>query len=209
MKHFIILPTLFIYLLSNFVAENSIDSDASSLVYSIRKGDKVIGDIHVERATKNDITEYIFESNAKVNLLYSMEVYDKMNVVFKNNNMIQAKLYRTMNGKIKVNNVASWNGNSYSLSNVDGKNGFIKHLIPITTASLYFSEPSNVTSVFSEKFQMMIPIKCIGNKKYMMDLPNGNKVTYSYNNGICNLVEANTDWASLRFVLKTNNVIKK
>jgi hypothetical protein len=209
MKHFIILPALFIYLLSNFVSENSIDSDASSLIYSITKGDKVIGNILVERSTKNDITEYVFESNAKVNLLYNIEVYDKMNVVFKNNNMIQAKLYRTMNGKIKVNNVASWNGDSYSLSNIDGKNGFIKHPILITTASLYFFEPSDITFVFSEKFQKMIPIKRIGYRRYMLDLPNGNKVTYSYNNGICNLVEADTDWASLRFVLKNNNLIKK
>lgn len=174
------------------------------LNYSIIKDDKTIGNIRVERSLKDDITEYLFESRAKVKILYSIEVYDKMGVTFKQNILQQAKLYRTMNGKLKVNNTAIWNGSFYNLSDKDGANGFLKQSVFCSTASMYFNEPGNVKSVFSEKFQKMVPIQKIDSKKYRIDLPNGNTTTYTYNSGICTLVEANTDFANLKFVLNMN-----
>ncbi|MFN1218758.1 DUF6134 family protein [Chryseobacterium kwangjuense] len=171
------------------------------LNYSIIKDDKTIGNIRVERSSKDDVTQYLFESRAKVKILYSIEIYDKMDVTFKQNILRQAKLYRTMNGKLKVNNAAIWNGNSYNLSDKDGDNGFLKQSIFCSTASLYFNEPGNIKSVFSEKFQKMIPIQKIDSRKYRISLPNGNTTTYTYSSGICTLVEASTDFANLKFVL--------
>ena len=175
------------------------------LNYSIIKDDRTIGNIRVERSLKNDITEYLFESRAKVKILYSIEIYDKMGVTFKQNILQQAKLYRTMNGKLKVNNTATWNGNFYTLSDKDGANGSLKQSIFSSTASLYFNEPGNIKSVFSEKFQKMIPIQKINSQKYRINLPNGNTATYTYSGGICTLVEANTDFANLKFVLDTTS----
>ncbi|SHG94718.1 DUF6134 family protein [Chryseobacterium vrystaatense] len=175
------------------------------LNYSIIKDDKTIGNIRVERYLKDDITEYLFESRAKVKILYSIEIYDKMGVTFKQNMLQQAKLYRTMNGKLKVNNTATWNGSFYNLSDKDGANGSLKQSIFSSTASLYFNEPGNLKSVFSEKFQKMIPIQKINSNKYRIDLPNGNTTTYTYSKGVCTLVEANTDFANLKFVLNTSS----
>lgn len=178
-----------------------IKSNAESLFYTVMKGDDPIGKIHIERTKKNDLTEYFFESTVKLTFIISVNVYDRMKVTFKGNQMLQAKLYRTLNGKVKVNNSAVWNGKSYAMTNKDNENSYYQHLISLATANLYYFEPSNVASVFSEKFQQMIPIKYVGNRRYMLDLPNGNKTYYSYANGVCSLVEAETDWASLKFVL--------
>lgn len=200
MKAFLIISIL----LPDFFQPNMAASITKEyLNYSIIKDDKTIGSIRVERTLKDDITEYFFESRAKVNILYSIEIYDKMGVTFKQNMLQQAKLYRTINGKLKVNNTATWNGSFYTLSDKDGANGFLKQSVSCSTASLYFNEPGNVKSVFSEKFQKMVPIQKIDSKKYRIDLPNGNTATYTYNSGICTLVEANTDFASLKFVLNT------
>ncbi|WP_347219576.1 DUF6134 family protein [Chryseobacterium sp.] len=174
------------------------------LNYSIIKDDKTIGNIRVERSLKDNITEYLFESRAKVKILYSIEIYDKMGVTFKQNILQHAKLYRTMNGKLKVNNTATWNGSFYNLSDKDGANGSLQQSIFCSTASLYFNEPGNLKSVFSEKFQKMVPIQKIDSKRYRINLPNGNTTTYTYSSGICTLVEANTDFANLKFVLSTN-----
>lgn len=174
------------------------------LNYSITKDDKTIGNIRIERSLKDDITEYLFESRAQVKILYSIEIYDKMGATFKQNILQQAKLYRTMNGKVKVNNTAIWNGNFYNLSDKDGANGFLQQSISCSTASLYFNEPGKIKSVFSEKFQKMVPIQKIDSKRYRINLPNGNTTIYTYNSGICTLVEANTDFANLKFVLSTN-----
>ncbi|MBF2707986.1 DUF6134 family protein [Flavobacterium soyangense] len=180
------------------------------LTYNIIKDEKSIGTINIEMITKNEITKYSFESNAKIKILfYNLQIYDKMDVTFKQNNLQEAKLYRTRNERVEVNNTTTWHGNYYSLRNKTGDNGTIKEVIPITTASLYFTEPINVKTVFSEKFQKIIPIRNIGNKKYKMSLPNGNSVIYNYQNGICNLIEAETEFASIKFILNTNNLIVK
>lgn len=125
MKAFLIISIL----LSGYFQPNRAEGTKEYLNYSIIKDDKTIGNIRVERSSKDDITEYLFESRAKVKILYSIEIYDKMGVTFKRNMLQQAKLYRTMNGKLKVNNTATWNGSFYNLSDKDGANGFLKQSV--------------------------------------------------------------------------------
>ncbi|HOZ51106.1 MAG TPA: hypothetical protein PLU17_04570 [Chitinophagaceae bacterium] len=191
-----ILGSLFLLLIS-FQS----NAHSESLSYSVMKDNKPIGRIHIDRIKTNDMTEYFFESNVKLTFLISIEVYDRMKVIFKGSHMLQAQLYRTLNGKVKVDNYSTWNGKFYNMTNKDNEKKTIKQAINLTTANLYYVEPLNIPYVFSEKFQQMIPIKKAGLRRYMLDLPNGNKTYYSYTNGICSLVEAETDWASLKFVL--------
>jgi len=199
---------LFLSCISNLQfteASNYIDA-GKTLTYSITKDNRTIGEIHIKRSINNDLTEYIFVSHAKANLLfYNIKIYDKMRVTFNKNILQEAQLYRTSNDKVEVNNLTTWNGSYYSFVDKNGQKGFMNNPIYLTTACLYFIEPVNVNLIFSEKFQRMIPIKSIGNMKYVLSLPNGNKTTYSYRNGICSLVEAETDWSDLRLELKTNN----
>lgn len=183
-----------------------VKSNAESLFYTVMKGEDAIGKIHIERTKKNDLTEYFFESTVKLTFIIGVNVYDRMKVTFKGNQMLQAQLYRTLNGKVKVNNSATWNGKSYAMTNKENEHTYYQQLISLATANLYYFEPSNVAAVFSEKFQQMIPIKYVGNRRYRLDLPNGNKTYYSYANGICSLVEAETDWASLKFVLNKRSM---
>lgn len=171
-----------------------------SLSYTVFKGNDKIGKINISRTIKNNTTEYFFESNVKLWFIVSVEVYDRMKVIFQGNQMLQAHLFRTLNGKVKVNNTANWTGTLYEMKNKDEEKSIINHSIYLTTANLYYNEPNNMNMVYSEKFQKMIPIKKTGNKKYTLELPNGNKTTYSYANGVCSMVEADTDWATLRFV---------
>jgi hypothetical protein len=189
------------YLILHFVLLFIIfHAKAETLTYTVFKGSDKIGKINISRTTKNNQTEYFFESNVKLRVILSIEVYDRMKVIFKGNQMVQADLYRTLNGKVKVNNSAVWNGRHYELKNTDNESATIMSPIHLTTANLYYNEPKNVPAVFSEKFQKMIPIATTGEKKYTLKLPNGNRTTYSYANGVCNMVEADTDWATLRFV---------
>jgi len=178
-----------------------IGAHAEALSYTVFKGGDKIGKININRKTNNNITEYFFESNVKLRFIISIEVYDKMKVTFQGAQMLEARLYRTLNGKVKVDNLAAWNGSYYEMKNKDNEKSSIKQMISLATANLYYTEPKNISHVFSEKFQKMIPIKPMGNKKYTLELPGGNKTTYSYANGVCQMVEADTDWATLKFVL--------
>ena len=176
-------------------------ANADKLTYTVVHDKKPVGQINISRTTQIDITTINFESNVVVNMLVSIKVYDKMDVVFKGNQMIKSYLYRTLNGRVKVKNAAMWNGKLYTQTDKDDEKSIISHLIYFTTASLYFEEPINHKQVYSEKFQKMIPVKSAGAKRYLLDLPNGNKVYYSYRDGVCCLVEAETDWANLQFVI--------
>jgi hypothetical protein len=176
---------------------------AEIMTYNVWKGNDQIGKIHINRIVKNDVVDYYFESTVKLTVLFDIEVYDKMNVRFKAGQMTQASLYRTLNGKVRVNNTAIWNGSHYQMTNKDGDKNSLSQLVQMTTASLYFHEPKDGTFIFSEKFQKMLPVKWIKDRKYLLKLPGGNKTYYSYANGTCNLVEAETDWATLKFVLSS------
>jgi hypothetical protein len=182
--------TILSRLFALFLILNSASVNAESLFYSVMKDNKPIGRIHIERTQKNDLTEYFFESNVKLTFIIGIEVYDRKKVTFKGKQMLQAQLYRTLNGRVRVNNTASWNGSKYQMVNKDHETSYIKHLISLTTANLYYHEPSDATIVFSEKFQKMVPITHVKNRRYLLELPGGNKTYYSYTNGICSMVEA-------------------
>jgi len=174
---------------------------AEKLTYTVIHDNKPVGKINIERTVQHDVTQYNFESDVVIKMLLNIHVYDKMDVVFKGNQLIKSYLYRTLNGRVKVRNLAIWDGSQYKQSDKDDEVTTIHHLIHFTTASLYYNEPANLSSLYSEKFQKMIPVKPAGPKRYRLDLPNGNKVFYSYANGRCSLVEAETDWATLKFVI--------
>lgn len=182
------------------------NSFADNLTYTVIHDKKPVGQINISRTTKQDLTQIRFESTVVVNMLFTIKVYDKMDVTFKGNQLINSYLYRTLNGKVKVKNYATWDGKSYLQNNKDEDKSTLSQLIHYTTASLYYHEPIGQQEVYSEKFQKMIPIKNVGIKRYLLSLPNGNKVYYSYKNGVCSLVEAETDWANLQFVFKSHTL---
>lgn len=179
----------------------SIAAHCEALIYTVMKGDNNVGEFRIDRRTVNNITEYSSQSVVKVNMLVTIKVTDKMKVSYNGNRMERAELHRTLNGLVRVNNLATWNGTAYHMTNKDKDVTTLRHLIHYSTASLYYLEPSNIPSVFSENFQKMIAVKSVGNRKYTLELPNGNKTSYTYANGVCTLVEAETDWADIRFVL--------
>lgn len=175
---------------------------AQTLNYTVVHKNENVGKIHIVRTQKENTVTYNFESNVNIHMIFSIKVYDKMDVVFKDNILQKAFLYRTLNGRTRVKNAIQWNGTYYSMVNKDNEKSEFKHIINYTSACLYFMEPSAPTKVFSENFQRFVSVKNIGTRKHQLDLPSGNKSVYSYNaDGICSLAEIETDWANLKFVL--------
>jgi hypothetical protein len=175
--------------------------NAEALIYKVMKGNEIVGEFRIDRVKSNDITEFTSHSIVKVNMLLTIKVTDNMKVSYHGNRLQTAQLYRTLNGMVRVNNSTTWNGSAYYMTNKNKDVTIQNQFIYYSTASLYYFEPTNIPFVFSENFQKMVPVKSIGNRKYMLELPNGNRTSYTYSNGICTMVEAKTDWADIRFVL--------
>ena len=180
---------------------------AETLHYDVVKDNKKVGYFQIGRATANNEVVIRSESTVRVSMLFTIEVIDKMYAVFRNNILHTATIYRTLNGNVRVNNLTQWQNGKYALSTKDDMNkGAFVHTIRFTTVSLYFEEPFNLTEVYSEKFQRMVSVKSIGLHKYQLTLPDGNTAKYTYVNGLCSEVEAQTDWALIKFVFKEKKV---
>lgn len=180
---------------------------AETLHYDVVKDNKKVGYFQIGRATTNNEVVIRSESTVRVSMLFTIEVIDKMYAVFRNNILHTATIYRTLNGNVRVNNLTQWQNGKYALSTKDEKNnGAFAQTIRFTTVSLYFEEPFNLTEVYSEKFQRMVSVKSIGLHKYQLTLPDGNTAKYTYVNGFCSEVEAQTDWAVIKFVFKEKKV---
>lgn len=180
----------------------SLSARAEMLRYTVMHRDNEVGLLQIERVVSKGETRYRFESNVALTMIMHIRVYDMMDVTFHGNLLTRAYLYRTLNDKVKVRNLAMWDGSRYKISDRDNAIKTIAHPIHFTTASLYYVEPQQIKQLYSEKFQKMIPVTQDGAARYRLDLPNGNRVYYSYRNGRCSLVEAQTEWADIRFVLK-------
>lgn len=174
---------------------------AETLYYQIRYRDHKIGQLRIERRQQGSATEIRFRSRVDMQLLFRVKVFDSMWVSFRNGQLEQAYLYRTQNGKVKVNNRIRREGALYRQWSEGEETASLSQPILFSTANLYFHEPAGLSRIYSEKFQQFISIRPQGGHRYRLMLPDGNYTEYEYRQGLCHFVEAHTDWARIQFVM--------
>jgi hypothetical protein len=67
---------------------------------------------------------------------------------------------------------------------------------------LYYHEPIGKKLIWSDSFGKFLPIRLSGNHRYELILPDGKKNFYTYNYGICSMVETEQFFTKLIFRLK-------
>jgi len=180
---------------------------AQLLTYSIFRGDKCIGKLNITRDCKNDSAIYLLRSRAEISLLLHFDINTFHRNVFFKSKLVEYKLVQKVNEKIKEKKSASWTGSEYIMQN--GTNDIRKErkVIHYTIANMYYNEPKEINQVFSEFFQQFIVIKRLGTHKYLLEFPNGNKATYTYDKGVCAEVMAETDWVEVQFKLDESRLL--
>jgi hypothetical protein len=68
--------------------------------------------------------------------------------------------------------------------------------------SLYSTEPTSVSQVYSDSFEQFIAIQKTADHKYKIELPDGNHNNYYYENGILSKVDINSTFYSASIQLK-------
>jgi len=173
---------------------------SETYTYSILHDNKPIGTIRCEKKQNRDTIEYQFVSQVNMRFIFSLQIEDRIRVSFTGQQLWKASVYRTVNGKVKVDNQTLRIGNQYQVKRAGDKPDWIPGPLAYSTVCLYFEEPLQKAKVFSEKFQQLISLKALGNSSYQLNLPNGRKTVYKYHKGQCQFVEADTEWARIRFV---------
>lgn len=155
------------------------------------------------KKTDNGTVSLRIESDFNFPMLVPISIRSVEEAAFINGTMMSSSVNRRVNGKEKLNQKLVSRGNSYEWARNDS------HEIPtfpirFSVVSLYFEEPKNQLTIFSDALGTTVPIKQIRKGTYRLDLPNGNFNYYNYVNGICTMIEIHHSFFEIQFVLKSD-----
>ena len=196
----IVYPLLFL-----FTSYGSLQ--AQSLQYAILKGTTKIGVLNYSRNVVDNTVLYKVESKVRTRFIFSISVDDNEESFFKDGILQYSSVYRKVNGTVKTNNQTQLSGGNYVI--VDRKENETNKLsnYPITGCflGLYYNEPSNNTSLYSDTYKQLISIVKLGEHRYKVTLPDDNYNCYYYNKGICTKVEVVHSFYKITFSLINNS----
>jgi len=173
---------------------------AQQLQYNIVwKGDS-IGYLNVERFSTDSTILHVFESNSQFRILFLFTTGYSSEVVFKNGLLAKSRTLTYMNDGLRGSADVNWINNQYEII-IDGIPQTLSTPVTNTVGMLYFTEPRQLSRVFSERHGQYLPISDIGDGKYELKKPDNNTNIYTYVNGMCTEVEIHNTWATFYFVL--------
>lgn len=163
-----------------------------------------IGVVTIEKNCAGNKTELSLESKTKKRFIVSIEMYELHKEIFRNNTMTAASVLRQVNGKTKIAMQMNFNGENCIILS-EGKTRLLC-LKPVvwSVLNLYFTEPVNITEVFSDSYRQMLRIVRTGDHIYKIIQPDGNSNYFYYSNGICQKEIVHHDFYTVEFVLKEN-----
>jgi len=85
----------------------------------------------------------------------------------------------------------------------------VNQAINHTMTGLYYQEPSNVGTVYSERYGQMCSVKKLDESRYGVILPNGKQSIYAYHQGLCTEVQSELAGMKLRIVRRWNQLAGK
>ena len=189
------------YIIPVLILLTSYAESGRKLHYEVIRNGKVIGYLDAMRNGDGPIVEYSMESNVKISLLMDFALYSKVFGSFNNGILTSGSIIRRVNGKDKANAIITWQKDRYLIKDME-EIIELKEKITYTSACLMHEEPSNLQRIFSENFKRFIPIRAIKPHQYELQLPDGNRNFYTYENGICISAEVNTTLSTAYFRLK-------
>ncbi len=177
-----------------------LNSAAQQMRFRVVRNDEVIGHVLANQVKQQEITSISIESLTKIKLLWGFSINIKQADTFSNGLLTAAYFNKVINNKEKLCHRMQWCRSFYHVRRKGDEDLRQPQPVYYTTSSLYFTEPVNITDVYSPNFLAFGKMRKVAINKYELQLPDGNKNYYSYKNGICEKVEVNTDWATVFFI---------
>ncbi|WP_298740983.1 DUF6134 family protein [uncultured Chitinophaga sp.] len=157
--------------------------------FEIRLGSRVIGAVearcNVNGASRN------MQIKSKIETAF-MSKFTDISCEYADNILVASKVVRS-NGKSDQGKevITRRNGTRYMIDLEGDKSTLDNVQIRHSVSDLYFTEPQQVTSVYSETLGKLLSIKPLGNGAYELSLPEGKKNIYRYQKGALVEVEVN------------------
>lgn len=180
-------------------------AQSKKLNYLIYNNDNEIGEISAEKFLKEGVTNYVLQTDVSTKKLISIEAKYILKTKYKDKRLVYSFMRNYTNGKEQSYAELLWNGKYYQISQThkEGDHEKLEGIdeINYSVARLYFDEPLEHDSVFSEKFANFFPLTQVDDHSFELKLPDGRNI-YHYENGICVKAEIYNFLASLVFKLQ-------
>ena len=163
------------------------------------RGDSV-GYLNVARVFTDSTTHHSFESNSQFRILFLFTTGYSSEALFENGILKNSKTETFMNDGLSGSSDINWDNDQYEIT-VDGKLQTISSPITSSVGMLYYTEPSQLSRIFSERHGQYLSLISKGDGKYELKKPNNNSNFYTYVDGRCIEVEVQNTWATFYFVL--------
>ncbi|SDE77546.1 hypothetical protein SAMN05216464_109144 [Mucilaginibacter pineti] len=157
--------------------------------YNVLHSGKIVGHMNLYQKRNGDNLYLKMISEVKMRFIMSINVNINEESVFENGKLISSHVCRNVNGKEKANRQTKAEGDAYQTL-AEGKSGRLdKKQINANLMLLYCHEPADNAQIYSDNFQQFLQVKQVSPHVYRVNLPDGNYNFYSYNNGICSMVD--------------------
>ena len=171
------------------------------LEYDIQLGSRSVGTLIVTPSNLKS-KDFAIRMDAEMSLPLTA-VHSVFDVKFEGGILKKAEMVQKMNGKVREKAIITRNGIQYEM-NIDGIQKTMQREVTYTIAKLYHFEPKDVKEVFSERFGAYATIAEVAPHLYEITLPDKNRNTYRYENGICVEMTSKHSLARVTFRLVRN-----
>lgn len=137
-------------------------------------GNKV-GELTASRNRQGEQTVIRIQSRVEAQVVFSIDVRFELESVFRQGILERSEVKVYRNGKLKEHALTQREGARYRHT-LDGKTAWVDRAgIRETSATIYFEEPKDVTSVFSEQYGNFSPLRAEQPGIYRMSPPSKNQ----------------------------------
>lgn len=158
--------------------------------YEIRFGNHVVGNVIAHCKVNGTIRSISILSKMEMKLLAKFNL--DISCEFDNNVLVRAKAIRSSGKEAENKSILTQrDGKNYTIVQNGEKSVLNNTEIVHSVGELYFTEPRQVTRVFSETLGVFLTLKALGNGLYELMLPEGKKNLYKYEKGALVQVEIN------------------
>ncbi|RBL93880.1 DUF6134 family protein [Chitinophaga flava] len=183
------------------VAVLYLQTQAQTTTFEVRVANHAVGTLEAHRKVSGSAKSITIKTRVQTFLArVNTDIFNEYN----NNVLTLAKSSRVAgkNGEDKETTTRR-NGNDYTIVLNGEKSVMDNTEIDHCVADLYFTEPKQLSRIFSEALGRFLTIRSLGGGQYELVLPEGKKNIYKYMNGV--LVEVEVNHTFGRAVLVRNS----
>ena len=182
---------------------NPLSISDKTLHFDIVHKSDIVGDLIASKRVVNSKTYYESSTTIKTKIIREFSINYTYNVLFNDENLEKADVHITVNDKPHAETLTKWNDTNYQVVKDNTVENPITETITYATIQLYFKEPKNISSCYSEQDASFNTIVSMGDHIYKKVNSKGNENLYYYEKGT--LKKATIDGGLIKFEIIRNN----